>query len=85
MLNANEVRAMARKYREFMEKAQKKKATDFLDSEVMPKIEALARKGATYTFCEVPEDVSQEVVLEILAGLGYKVLCENKEINIRWE
>lgn len=85
MLNANEVRIMARNYKESVEKAQKKKATEFLDSEVMPKIEALARKGATYTFCEVPEDVPQEVVLEILVELGYKVLYENKEININWE
>ena len=85
MLNANEVRAMAKKYRESVEKQLKEKAIDFLDTEVMPAIEKLARNGSTYTFCKVPAEVPTEKVLEILVDLGYKVLHENNEININWE
>jgi hypothetical protein len=68
-----------------MEKTQTKKAIDFLDAKVMPTIEKLARAGATYTFCKVPDDVSVEKVLEILTELGYKVLRKYKEIDISWE
>ncbi len=85
MLSAKEVRAIAEAHRAEIVKQQKAGAIEFLDSEVMPRIEDCARWGKTSIFITVRADVHTESVMEKLTELGYVVRSENRELFIGWE
>ena len=85
MLNKNQANEMVKEYQNNIKKENLENATNLCENEISQKIEKSAKKGYNFILFSVPTCIDVNIVIEILAKNGYKIIRKTYTyLSIEW-
>lgn len=84
MMNAKELKAIAQEAVETANKNRKKKAIKYVNTEIAPCLERMARNGDFVAFFSVNHEIDIESVIEVLVANEFVVCSTGWDIEVRW-
>ena len=85
MLNKNEALKMVKEYQDNIKKKNLENAKNLCENEISQEIEKSAKKGNNFILFSVPTCVDVNIVIEILAENGYKIIKKTYTyLSIEW-
>lgn len=84
MKTANEMRAIANRAIETANEIKRKKAIEYVENEIAPRIERVANCGGFLMNYRVDSNIDMETVIETLIGYEYVVCSSCHDIRIQW-
>lgn len=84
MMNAKELRAIAQEAIETANKNRQKRAIKYVNTEIAPCLERMARNGNSVAFFSVDYEIDIESVIEYLVANDFVVCSTGWSIEVRW-
>lgn len=84
MKNAKELKAIAQEAIETANKNRKKRAIKYVDTEIAPYLERMARNGNVVAFFNIDYEIDIESVIEYLVENEFVVCSTGWNIEVHW-